>query len=73
MAFYNYPQRKNNSKFTGMGVGPHDYVTYTYDVDGNVTDIHYYLGGEQDSGTLVGHIQYTYDGSGNIVTAERVS
>ena len=35
MAYYNYPQRKNNSKFTGMGVGPHDYVTYTYDGSGN--------------------------------------
>ena len=73
MAFYNYPQRKNNSKFTGMGVVPHDYVTYTYDVNDNVTDIRYYLGGEQAGGTLVGHIQYTYDVNGNIATAERVA
>jgi hypothetical protein len=73
MAYYNYPQRKNNSKFTGMGVGPHDYVTYTYDGSGNVTDIYYYLGGQQASGTLVGHIRYTYDGSGNITTSERIA
>lgn len=56
-----------------MGVGPHDYVDYTYDGNGNVTDIRYYLGGEQASGTLVGHIQYTYDGNGNIASAERIA
>ncbi len=73
MAFYNHPNFRNNSKFTGMGVGPHDYAEYTYDGNGNVTDIHYYVGGQRESGTLVGHVQFTYDGNNNVITAERIS
>ena len=76
MAFNNDRDRRENSLHTGMGIGPHDYVTYTYGTGGgtsatNLTDIKYYIGGQQDSGTLVGHIIYTYDANDNIVTAER--
>ena len=76
MAFNNDKDRRENALQTGMGIGPHDYVTYTYGTGGgtsatNLTDIKYYIGGQQDSGTLVGHIVYTYDANDNIVTAER--
>lgn len=76
MAFNNDKDRRENALQTGMGIGPHDYVTYTYGTGGgtsatNLTDIKYYIGGQQDSGTLVGHIIYTYDANDNIVTAER--
>jgi hypothetical protein len=76
MAFNNDKDRRENALHTGMGVGPHDYVTYTYGTGGgtsatNLTDIKYYLGGQQASGELVGHIVYTYDANDNIITAER--
>ena len=76
MAFNNDKDRRENALHTGMGVGPHDYVTYTYGTGGgtsatNLTDIKYYIGGQQDAGTLIGHIVYTYDVNDNVITAER--
>ena len=78
MAFHNYPNYRNNSKFTSMGVGPHDYAEYTYGAGGgsssdNLIQIDYYVGGQQASGTLVGTIEYTYDSNDNIISAERTA
>lgn len=78
MAFHNKQYRVENSQVTGLGVGPHDYVTYTYGTGGgtsasNLTDVHYYRGGQQASGTLVAHITYTYDSNDNVITTERVA
>lgn len=77
MSFKNSQFRPENSLQTGFGVGPHDYVTYTYGTGGgtsatNLTDIKYYRGGKQASGKLVGHVQYTYDANDNVITAERI-
>lgn len=78
MAFHNHPNYRNNSKFTSMGVGPHDYAAYTYGAGGgsssdNLIQIDYYLGGQQASGTLVGTIEYSYDSNDNIISAERTA
>ena len=78
MAFNNDKDRRENALHTGMGIGPHDYVTYTYGTGGgtsatNLTDVHYYRGGKQASGKLVGHIQYTYDANDNVITATRIA
>jgi hypothetical protein len=78
MAFHNHPNYRNNSKFTSMGVGPHDYAAYTYGTGGgtsasNLIQIDYYVGGQQASGTLVGTIIYTYDANDNITSSERIA
>ena len=78
MAFNNARFRLENSLDTGMGIGPHDYVTYTYGTGGgtsstNLTDIYYYRGGKQNSGEMIAHVRYTYDSNDNIVTAERIA
>ena len=78
MAFHNKQYRAENSWESGFGVGAHDYITYSYGAGGgtsvnNITDIFYYRGGVQASGTLVARVTYTYNASDNILTAERVS
>ncbi len=78
MAFNNKEFRVQNSLETGFGIGPHDYVTYTYGTGGgtsstNLTDVYYYRGGQQDSGTLVARVTYTYNSADKVLTAERVS
>ena len=78
MAFHNKQHRVENSRESSFGVGPHDYVAYTYGTGGgtstsNIIDIHYYRGGQQASGTLIAHITYTYDSNDNVITTERVS
>ena len=78
MAFNNSRFRPENSLEAGFGVGPHDYVTYTYGTGGgssatNLTDVHYYRGGFQASGEQIAHIRYTYDSNDNVVTAERIA
>lgn len=57
--------------FGNMGIPPHDHLENTYD-GSNLTDVHYYRGGVQDSGKLVAHLQLTYDGSGNLLTVTRI-
>jgi hypothetical protein len=64
--YYNYPNRKNNSKPTAIGIGPHDYVEYIYDVNERLTDQKYYKGGQQATGELVAHVIMTYDSNGNV-------
>lgn len=73
MAYNNSFNRLGNSRLTGFGIGPYDYFTNTYDSQDQLTDTHYYQGGLQDGGDLVAHITFTYDVSGNLLTAERVS
>ena len=53
-----------------MGIPPHDYIDNTY-VDGNLTQIDYYYGGNQTSGENVARIVLTYDESNNLLTVER--
>ena len=73
MGYNNKGNRLGNNRPDGFGVGPYDYMTCDYDSQGDMTDAYYYRGGAQDGGTLVGHIVFTYDSQGNMVTAERVS
>lgn len=73
MAFNNRPNLRGNQNPGGFGIGAYDYVSHTYDSQGDLTDSRYYRGGSQDSGTLVGHIEFTYDSEGNLETAERIS
>lgn len=63
---YNYPNRKNNSKPTAIGIGPHDYVEYVYDANERLIEQIYYKGGQQSSGELVAHVITSYDANGNI-------
>lgn len=64
--YYNYPNRKNNSKPTAIGIGPHDYVEYVYDANERLIEQIYYKGGQQSSGELVAHVITSYDANGNI-------
>jgi hypothetical protein len=54
-----------------LGVGPHDYIQYSYSATGNITDIRYFLGAAQAGGTLVARVHYEYDASDNLTSAER--
>jgi hypothetical protein len=54
-----------NYMSNGMGIPAHDYISYAYNADGNVTLTTYKLGGA--SGATVASVAYTY--SGNQVTA----
>jgi hypothetical protein len=78
MAYHNKKFSEDNFVQTGFGIGPHDYVAYTYGTGGgssatNLTDVRYYRGGQQTSGTLIAHISYTYDSNDNVLSAERVA
>lgn len=78
MAFNNYENRPENSKQTGMGIGPHDYALYTYGTGGgtsseNLVRIDYFVGGQQGSGELVGTIVFTYNSQDNIISSERTA
>ena len=42
----------------GLGVNAHDYVALTYDGEGNVTDVKYFVGGPD--GLLVTHLILDY-------------
>jgi hypothetical protein len=66
MGYYNHPNRVNNNKDTSMGIGPHDYILYSYDANQQVTRAQYFLGGLQDNGSIVADVVYLYDGSGNL-------
>ena len=54
-----------------LGIGPHDYVEYTY-LENVISQIKYFTGGLQESGTLVATVNYSYDVSGNVTSIERV-
>lgn len=73
MAYNNKGNKLGNNRPDGFGVGPYDHFSCDYDSQGECTDIWYYRGGQQDAGTLVAHIQFTYDSSGNLESATRVS
>ena len=78
MAFHNHPNYRNNHRHAGFGIGPHDFVQYTYGTGGgsssnNIVQIDYYVGGQQSSGTLVATVVHTYDSGDNVITSERTS
>jgi hypothetical protein len=77
MAFHNEVHRVQNSRVTGFGVGAYDYMKNEYVSDGgsgfNLSATSYYRGGQQEAGTLVARIEYTYDANNNLTIAERVS
>lgn len=52
-----------------MGIPAYDYIANTYDVNDNLTQIVYRLGGS--TGTIVATVVMTYDGSNNLLTVER--
>lgn len=55
---------------SGISVPEHDYISLTYD-GGNPTMVVYRNGGP--SGTIVATVTMGYDGSGNLITVQRVS
>ena len=76
MAFNNYQHLPANSKQTGFGVGPHDFVAYAYGTGGgtstnNLVQIDYFRGGLQAGGTLIATVVYVYDAADNVVSSER--
>ncbi len=78
MAFNNYKHLPANSKQTGMGIGPHDFVQYSYGTGGgtstsNIILIEYFRGGLQAGGVLVGSVAYSYDSNDNVVSSERTA
>lgn len=52
-----------------MGIPAYDYLANTYDVNDNLTQVVYRLGGS--TGTIVATVVMTYDGSNNLLTVER--
>lgn len=52
-----------------MGIPAYDYIANTYDVNDNLTQVVYRLGGS--TGTIVATVVMTYDGSNNLLTVER--
>lgn len=73
MAYNNKIHRVENSRVSGFGIGPHDFMKNTYDAQGKLIRTEYFRGGVQDGGEDVGVLEYTYDTAGNITTVERVS
>tara|TARA_R110000851_G_scaffold64502_1_gene146858 strand:- start:373 stop:648 length:276 start_codon:yes stop_codon:yes gene_type:complete len=62
---------KSISTANTLGVGPHDYIQYSYSASGNITDIRYFTGAAQSGGTLVARVHYEYDASNNLTSLER--
>lgn len=54
-----------------LGVGPHDYVQYSYSAAGDIADIDYFIGAAQAAGTLVASVHYEYNTAGNVTSIER--
>lgn len=53
---------------SGLGIPTHDFIANTY-TDGNLTQVVFRVGGA--SGTVVATLDFTYDGSGNLLTVMR--
>jgi len=71
MGYFNYPNRVNNSKDTSMGIGPHDYVLYSYDSNQNPVRLQYFVGGQQENGSLVADVVINYDANNNVTGSYR--
>lgn len=52
-----------------LSIPVHDYISNTYDLSNNLTQVVYKLGGA--SGTIVCTLDMTYDGNGNLLTVTR--
>jgi hypothetical protein len=66
------PYADTNYISNPMGVPAHDFVKLTYDGSGNLTNVEYFIGESQDTGTKVAEQELVYDGSGNLTSVERV-
>lgn len=73
MGYNNKPNLQGNQNRGGFGIAPYDYISMVYDSQNDLTDAYYYRGGQGSDGDLIAHIQFTYDSSGNLESAERLS
>ena len=62
------PYGSSNYITNGLGIPAHDYIENSY-TGNNLTQVIYRLGGS--SGTIVGTVVMTYDGSDNLLTVDR--
>jgi len=53
----------------GLGIPAHDHISNTYDGAGNLLRVEYFIGGA--GGSLVGILDMTYDGNGQLLTITR--
>jgi hypothetical protein len=51
-----------------LGIPTHDFINNTYDIDGNLVNVEYRLGG-----VTVATLAMTYDATGNVLTVARTS
>lgn len=65
------PYADTNYITNPMGVPAHDFVKLEY-LNDNLSAVEYFIGENQDSGTKVARQELSYDGSGNLVSVERV-
>ena len=65
----NSPHSSSNYIANGLGVPAHDHIANTYDGAGNLLRVEYRMGGA--SGEIVGVLDMTYDGSGQLLTITR--
>ena len=73
MAFNNKIHKVENSRVSGFGIGPHDFMRNTYNDGGLITKTEYFRGGLQAGGQNVGILEFVYDGSNNLTSVERTS
>ena len=73
MAFNNKIHAVENSRVSGFGIGPHDFMRNTYNAGGLITKTEYFRGGSQATGENVGVLEFSYDAGNNIISVERTS
>lgn len=73
MAFNNKIHKVENSRVSGFGIGPHDFMRNTYNAGGTITKTEYFRGGQQFNGENVGVLEFGYDANGNLTSVERTS
>lgn len=72
MGFKNWPNRIENVQNTGLGIGPYDYVEYSYS-NNFITQANYYIGanGSANSSMLIATVDYGYDANNNLISINR--
>ena len=65
----NSPHAQSNYIANGLGIPAHDHIANTYDGAGNLLRVEYCMGGA--TGTIVGVLDMTYDGNGQLLTITR--
>ena len=58
------------STVPGLSVNTHDYVALSYDGEGNISDVKYYIGGPE--GILVSHLILEWTGD-NLISVRRLN